>query len=263
MNANLLVKRLIGRTAGLAPRGRARRVVLLYHSVGDTPWGLPAAQFQGQVRWLADHAALRSVDDLLGGAPDSGLQVAITFDDGYGAVRDVAFPILNEVGARPCVYLNTGWIDAKERRPSEASLGHYPGERFLSWSDVDELVAGGWTIGSHGVDHLDLTKLPENVVRAQLADSKATIEARLSEPCEAFAYTWGRSTPRLRELTAAAGYRHAMGGRHGPVTKDFDAMAVRRINVANDFSLADFRAVVRGDWDYLGALQAFRAARAG
>jgi peptidoglycan/xylan/chitin deacetylase (PgdA/CDA1 family) len=263
VNANLLIKRLIGRTAGLFPRSRARRVVLLYHSVGDTPWGLPAAQFRDQVRWLAQHATLRSVDDLLGGELDAGLQVAITFDDGYSTLRDVAFPILDEVGAKPCVYLNTGWIHASDRRPSEPSLGHYPGERFLSWRDVGDLAAGGWTIGSHGADHLDLTKLPEEVVRPQLADSKAAIEARLGGPCEAFAYTWGRSTPRLRELTSAAGYRHAMSGRHGPVTKDFDAMAVRRINIANDFSLADFRAVVRGDWDYLGAIQAFRAARAG
>lgn len=261
MNASLPIKRLIGRAVGLFPRSRSRRVVLLYHSVGDTPWGLLAAQFQQQVRWLADHAALRSVEDLLGGDLGEGLQVAITFDDGYGSVRDVAFPILEKVGAKPCVYLNTGWIGARDRRASDSALGHYPGEQFLSWSDVEQLAAGGWTIGSHGVDHLDLTVQPDEVVRAQLADSKAELEARLDKPCEAYAYTWGRSTARIRELTAAAGYRHAMSGRHGPVVQDFDAMAVCRINIAKDFSLADFTAAVRGDWDYLGRIQSLRAAR--
>lgn len=263
MNSNLLIKRMIGRTAGLIPRGRSRRVVLLYHSVGETPWGLPAVQFQDQVRWLAEHATLRSVDDLLSGELDAGLHVAITFDDGYCTLRDVAFPILNEVGAKPCVYLNTGWIAAQDRRPSEPSLGHYPDERFLSWADVEALAAAGWTVGSHGVDHLDLTVQPETVARSQLADSKAAIEARLGGRCEHFAYTWGRSTLRLRQLTGEAGYRYAMSGRHGPVAAGFDPVAVPRINVASDYSLADFKAVVRGDWDYLGAIQAFRAARAG
>lgn len=261
MNANLLAKRLIGRAAGLLPRAQGRRVVLLYHSVGETPWGLPAAQFQNQVRWLAEHATLRSLGDLLGGEPEVGLQVAITFDDGYSTLRDVALPILDEVGAEACVYLNTGWIEATDRRPSEPALGHYPGERFLSWSDVRDLAARGWTIGSHGVDHLDLTPLPQEVVRDQLADSKAAIEARLGGRCEHFAYTWGRSTPRLRQLTGEAGYRYAASGRHGPVTAGFDRLAVPRINIARDHSLADFKAVVRGDWDYLGRIQAFRAAR--
>jgi hypothetical protein len=54
-----------------------------------------------------------------------------------------------------------------------------------------------------------------------------------------------------------------MSGLHGPVAAGFDAMAVPRINVARDYSLDDFKAVVRGDWDYLGRIQAFRAARAG
>lgn len=263
MNSNLRIKRLIGHAAGLRPRGRSRRVVLLYHSVGDTPWGLPAERFQDQVRWLAEHAALRSVGDLLGGESDAGLQVAITFDDGYSSLRDVALPILEEVGAKPCVYLNTGCIEAGGRRPSDARLGHYPDERFLSWADVEALVGAGWTIGSHGVDHLDLTLQPEAVARSQLADSKAAIEAGLGGRCEHFAYTWGRSTPRLRELTGEAGYRYAASGRHGPVAAGFDPLAVPRINVARDYSLADFKAVVRGDWDYLGRIQALRAARAG
>ncbi len=32
-------------------------------------------------------------------------------------------------------------------------------------------------------------------------------------------------------------------------------MAFPRINVAQNYSLEDFRAIVRGDWDYLGWVQ--------
>lgn len=263
MSSKLILKRMIGRAAALLPRQGPRRVVLLYHAVGNGPWAMSAEQFRDQMQWLAANASLRTVDDLLEDRLGGDLQVAITFDDGYGCLRDVALPILDTVGARPCVYLNTGWVLDADRRPSDATLGHYPGEHFLSWADVRVLDDHGWTIGSHGVDHLDLTTQSEPVVRTQLADSKAAVEARVGTPCEGFAYTWGRSTQRLRELTAAAGYRHAMGGQHGPASKTYDPMAVPRINVANDYSLDDVKAVVRGDWDYLGRIQAFRAARAG
>ena len=51
------------------------------------------------------------------------------------------------------------------------------------------------------------------------------------------------------------GYRYAAGGRHGALRPDFDPMAFPRINIAQDYSLEDFRAIVRGDWDYLGWVQ--------
>ena len=181
------------------------------------------------------------------------MQVAITFDDGYASLREQALPILKAAGAVATVFLNTGQIAAGGlRNISNAALGYYPDELFLSQRDVVELAAEGWSIGSHGVDHIDLTRTGEDEAREELGASKRAIEKLLSAECMLFAYTWGRHDRRLRDLVAEAGYRHAFSGWHGPLRADSDRWALPRINVASEYAMSDFKAIVLGDWDYLG-----------
>ena len=73
--------------------------------------------------------------------------------------------------------------------------------------------------------------------------------------CVHFAYPWGRSTTQLRALVTQCGYRYAAGGEHGPVRPGFDPLAFPRINVSRNYSLEDFKAILRGDWDYLRWVQ--------
>ena len=261
MNAKIALKRVLGKI--IACGGGAtqnRKIILLYHSIGEGPWALPKSEFRRQIDWLSNNATLISLDGLLAGENIDGRpRVAITFDDGYASLRDAACDVLRESGANATVFLNTGRIGKKSRTPSDAGLGHYPGEQFMSWQDVVDLVANGWTVGSHGVEHLDLTAAADDIARQQLRLSKETIERELSAPCANFAYTWGRHTPRLRQLVEEAGYRHAFSGRHGPLLADSDRFALPRVAMSNDYSLDDLRAIVAGDWDYIGWIQKFTA----
>jgi peptidoglycan/xylan/chitin deacetylase (PgdA/CDA1 family) len=250
------LKRILGRIHGTRTKKQVRKVVLLYHSIGDSPWAVSKDSFSSQVEWLCRCAKMTSLDDLLGHDADDGLKVAITFDDGYASLHDVALPILRDVGAVAAVFLNTGCIGTGETRyTSDASLGYYPKEFFLSWQNLRHLAEEGWTVGSHGVGHLDLTAVGEDTARRELAASKSMIEKTMALPCATFAYTWGKHTPGLRQLVAEAGYRNAFSGRHGPVQPDGDPLAVPRINVSSEFSMSDFKSIVRGDWDYLGWIQ--------
>ena len=211
--------------------------------------------------WLGEHVAVSTLDGLIAGRSREHIEVAITFDDGYGCLVDEALPILADLGLTATVYLNTGWMADWERRPSDPMLGHYPGEQFMRWSDVERLAKAGWTIGSHGVEHLDLTLTPTAVTDRELVESRQTIEARLGLPCRHFSYTWGHHSPALRVRVAAAGYRYAVAGHHVPLRAGDDPLALPRINIDHRYSLADFHAIVRGDWDYLGWVQRARAWR--
>jgi len=113
-------------------------------------------------------------------------------------------------------------------------------------------------VGSHGVRHLDLTRESDDGIRAELTNSRAAIEKELGVRSPIFAYTWGRHTPRLRRLVEQAGYSHALAGIHAPLSDDMDPFAVPRIAIRRDYTLSDFKAVVQGDWDYLGWLQRWR-----
>jgi hypothetical protein len=85
------------------------------------------------------------------------------------------------------VYVNTGMIGDRRRLMSRADWGHDPEEYFLSWGDLDQIAKAGWGVGSHGVDHVDLTWVPGEKVSRQTTQSKSTIERILGVSCVHFA----------------------------------------------------------------------------
>ena len=78
--------------------------------------------------------------------------------------------------------------------------------------------------------------------------------------CTHFAYTWGRHNARVRSAAADAGYLFAAAGHHGEIAVGTDRFSFPRINIDNGWTLDDLRAVLSGDWDYLGWFQRARLA---
>jgi peptidoglycan/xylan/chitin deacetylase (PgdA/CDA1 family) len=252
------MKRLLGRVWSAAPKFGSRRIVLLYHAVGSGEWSVSERDFAQQMDVVAREAVPMPLVQALGTRAATPLEVALTFDDGYACVRDRAFPILNSRGLTATTFLNTSHIGAIDRSRSDPASGHYRDQDFMSWKDVDALLERGWTIGSHGARHLDLIQEGDDVVRHELRSSKQDIERVIPGPCLYFAYAKGRSTRRIRRLVAEAGYQWGLSTIHGAVNPSDDAFAVPRINIDARYAIDDFRALLRGDWDYLKFIQKVR-----
>lgn len=87
-----------------------RLTILAYHSVVRTPLAFPVwslleeSSFRSQMAYLKDHFRVVSlsqgVEQIKKGGTE-GSSVAITFDDGYQNISDVAFPILRGKTCRP------------------------------------------------------------------------------------------------------------------------------------------------------------------
>ncbi len=251
---SLLWKRRLGRLFGSRDATR-RDVILIYHSVAGGPLSTPEARFREQMAWLRGNARVITLSELLDTPNPGELRVVLSFDDGYCSLHDAVHPILTAQGFPAIAYLNSGLLGENQHLPSRPELGHYPNEHFLTWCEAAHLAGHGWTIGGHGVDHVDLTQtLAEETLR-QLVDCGAQIEAKLGISCRHFAYTWGYSTPRVRAAVGAAGFHSAVGALHGPVTSSSDRYALPRVDIRADYELRDFIAVVTGRWDYLGLAQ--------
>lgn len=263
MSGSLIWKRRLGKIhAWLSRHDRSRDVILIYHSVGGGPWSTAKESFLQQMEWLAQYTEVVSLDDLLNRSQPkmaSKIRVTLTFDDGYRTLHDVVAPLLSQYGFPATVYLNTGETSEHEHQLSSTGQGHYPAEEFMLWSEVEDLLRQRWTIGSHGLRHMDLTVQPETVIAEQLIGSKLEISTRLGQECRHFSYTWGRHNPLVRKLVAEAGYGSAVAGQHAALAKTDNPLMLPRIDVRREYELNDFAALVCGDWDYLRYYQQARS----
>ena len=232
-----------------------RKIILIYHAVGNGPWAISLENFNGQIQWLKKNCEIVSLSELLTSQHKKNItRVALTFDDGYACLHDTVLPILKTENAVAAVYINTGWMadNEKTRRSSHSNLGHYPSEKFLTWDEVKMLSQSGWEIGSHGVEHIDLTKQPTEIIKTELVHSKSTIENFLQKKCGHFAYTWGRYNAFLENATQEAGYEYAVAAHHGVIDHNKKLFSLPRMNVALEYTLSDFERMINGRWDFLG-----------
>lgn len=253
---NISVKRKIGTLWPLWPMSR-RKIILLYHSIGNSIWSTSESDFSQQINWLYDHCHVLPLTDLIKSTPSNDvIQVALTFDDGYTTLFDNVAPKLSRKNIQGMLYINTGWIaeSTDQRKQSIVKLGHYPDEFFLTWPEVKELQLAGWEIGSHGVNHYNFTQVSNIILEQELTFSKRDIEMHLNVECNHFSYPWGKLSTNVKTKVEEAGYQYAVGGRHGSINLNTDLYALPRINIAKNYSLEDFKNIIKGKWDYLGLL---------
>jgi peptidoglycan/xylan/chitin deacetylase (PgdA/CDA1 family) len=267
MSGTLEWKRRLGQVySHLRPSPAASRpsaVVLTYHSIGPTALAVPTQAFREQMEWLLSNTMVMPLDTLVSGAwPDSpsGLLCAITFDDGYASVHHHAFPIMSELGIPATVYLVAGAINDDKPACSNNFSGLYPDEDMLIWEQVRELQAGKVQMGSHLVHHKDLTSLDSATATEELELSKKMIEDRIGAECSSFCFPWGKHNLPAVKAVRSAGYKNAVVTIQGRYQRDAgaDLFRIPRADIRREYSLNDFKAVVRGDWDYLGYIQRFR-----
>jgi peptidoglycan/xylan/chitin deacetylase (PgdA/CDA1 family) len=117
--------------------------------------------------------------------------VSLCFDDGLGSQAG-ALGVLGDYGLCGTFYVN----------PS--SIGT---ESHLAWDQLSQIQREGNEIGGHGLNHLDLTALPEAEVRRQVRTGWEVLAAQGLRQLT-FAYPFGASL-HLGEIVRECGYAAA------------------------------------------------------
>ena len=241
-----------------------RRLVLCYHSVHPSRSyaSVRPAVFAAHLAWLAaecDVVPLERVQDPR--APDARPAVALTFDDGYADNHQHVAPELERHHLPATFFITTGLIDRAvavvERFASQR--GCRPGDLdSMTWSEIADLRARGFTIGAHTHTHPVLAQLDDGRARDDVVRAKDLLEHRLGFPVTSLAYPYGKAgrhfTERTMAIAEAAGFTHAAAVRFSGVEPSDRALALPRFFVGGD-DLAQLQAKVLGDWDRLGRWQ--------
>jgi peptidoglycan/xylan/chitin deacetylase (PgdA/CDA1 family) len=223
-------------------RIRSRRVpILYYHEIGPDPSKhvVHPEDFAAQLDWLRstghEFLTLDDVLDLYAGRRDAPARpVVLTFDDGRAGVLRHAAPALAGTGLPATLYLVTDWLDGRGIPDGERYSG------FVGWGDLPELREAGVRIGSHGVSHRTLKRLPPHEVDRELRDSRRLLEDKLGQPILHFSFPRGRATRAVERRVRHAGYRSAVAtgqSWNGPLARMFH---LQRLGVDGRASLDDF-----------------------
>ena len=100
---------------------------------------------------------------------------------------------------------------------------------FLSIEEIRKMAQLGMEFGSHTVNHLILTREPEDIIEKELGESKETIEKITGKPTHILAYPNGDFDERVITIARNVGYRIACSTQNKYVGRDCDPLKLPRI----------------------------------
>jgi peptidoglycan/xylan/chitin deacetylase (PgdA/CDA1 family) len=215
------------------PALSARRglVILCYHALSDAladyPFRTRADAFARQLDALAGTFELVGIDRAValwdaevrgeGGAFAERARpvAAVTFDDAYAEVAEIATPVLRRHG------ISAGLFAAR----NQIRRG---GATHLSEAGLRDLARDPhWRVGAHGISHDSLYSLQQPDLDDEIAGSLAWLGDLLGERPFAFAYPQGKISARVVETARRhAGLAFATDQRVGEAP---DRLQLRRL----------------------------------
>lgn len=178
--------------------------ILMYHVTTDPPANAPfpdlyvrASEFADQMQALkqAGYVAVTQQevwDFWHRGGPLPARAVVVSIDDGYHSNYANARPVLKRLGWPAVLNLKVGNLH-------EPTYGLTPGQ-------VRELIADGWEVDSHTLEHPDLTTVDAATLTREVAESRRRLQKAFGVPVNFFCYPAGRYDDAVVAAVAAAGY---------------------------------------------------------
>ena len=149
----------------------------------------------------------------------------ITFDDGYKDVLTEAYPILSSFGFKATIFVIVNEI---------GKPGH------LDWWDIKFLESQGWEVGSHTMNHLNLTHLSPLQQWKEIYESKRILEEKLGHPIYFISYPTGRFNEQVIQLVKEAGYLGAVTTIPGKINNIEDIYKLKRVRINGGTPLSYF-----------------------
>ena len=211
--------------------------------------------FAAHLDWLDEHGI--EVVPLEAFSVEGGLRrrVALTFDDGYRSVADVAWPELRARGLPATLYVVSRTLRSG-RRFSWDTMTPAEDAVLIGRSALLDLAADGLSIGSHTRTHVYLPSVGLDRARNEVVGSRKELEDALGQPVLTFSYPQGGWNSSIRSVVALAGYATAVTTDRGSNRPGDDPLALARRPAEKD--PIDFEMSIEGLYDFLRPVDTVR-----
>lgn len=200
-----------------------RDAVLAYHEI--TPED-SEYRYAVSCRSLEEHLNLASSRR---NVPGFKASLQFSFDDGHISNYFLALPLLEKYSCKAIFFIIVGRV------------GH-PG--FMTWRQLQELVALGHQVSAHGWSHKMLTRCSDAELHQELLISKSELENKLGTSVAALSAPHGRWNRRVALACAESGYRRLYTSTPWALTRrlgDIDILGrLMVIRSMNEMRLVDW-----------------------
>ena len=223
--------------------------ILLYHHIRDyqgnlsdptqnEEYGLSVSisNFESQIKYLADNQ-YNSIDmstliNLQIEKKHIPLKtIVLTFDDGYDNFYTNAFPILQKYSIHAEIYVVSSFIGQSG---------------YMTKDMINTVITSGLvTLGSHTIDHRELTKIPINVVQDEVVRSKRDLEIMFNMSIKDFCYPFGSFNSDVANEVYKADYSNAVTMEQGSWSRNSTQFLVPRLSVGGFTTYAQYVGLVR------------------
>lgn len=213
-------------------------VVLMYHSISadNRFFSVKPDSFFQQMEYLykarykvisLEQAKLNIVNKQL--EPKT---VVITFDDGYLDNYQNAWPILSKFNFPATIFVNTALLEKNNDN------------ELMDVETIKKLYQTGLiSFGSHGCNHLKLTKLNNQEIEKEFRDSKMFLDEKLSIKTSAVAYPYGNYNQTVQRI-ADKYYSIICTVNKGKICNQTKLTEIPRNSIDSEVSLQQFKGIV-------------------
>ena len=233
--------------------------------------------FEKQILFLRKHFTFLYPSEFFEGHAENGLNILITFDDGYKDNYDLAYPVLKKYQAKSVFFVVTDYIDTNkwllhdkarylvsinklekfdtEKKLKEMNQGNELSISFkykvnnifdnelqpimmMSWEEVIKLNTSGFLIGAHTVSHKILSFLNLNDQKFEIEESILKLNNKIGEKTNMFAYPNGLFNKDSLELMKNNNVEYAFTTNPGINLQSQNKLKIKRIGINASDSIA-------------------------
>ena len=204
-------------------------VVLMYHRFGENKYpstNIKTEQFIQQLDFFESNGFTvwpleKIISNLKNKSPIPDKTIAITIDDAYLSVFQIAYPLMLDRNIPFTLFVSSSVVDK----------GY---SSYMSWEQIKDMADHGVTIGNHSANHLHLVE-SNNAIHLEVISAQKRIKEKTSVDTTFFAYPYGEYDLEMTGQLKALNYI-AFSHQSGPIGEASNFQALPRFPVSEHYS---------------------------